>query len=156
MVQIMVGEDPYALPALDTLDIDETIVFYDYTGMTFDQAFEIEGLNPKVIKALLHIAVQRKNPDLRNKDVGEMVGLVNIMGVLEQLATAVEEEPNPTKDGVQPAGGDSKRNSDESTDSSGANGNDASEPSPEKLTPVSTGHQGWPTATDSDPTTSAA
>ena len=124
--------------------------------MTFDQAFEIEGLNPKVIKALLHIAVQRKNPDLRDKDVGEMVGLVNMMGVLEQLATAAEEAPNPTQDGVQPAGDDSKRSSDESTSSSGANGNDASEPSPEKLSLASSGTPDSQTATDSDPATSAA
>jgi hypothetical protein len=148
MADIMVGEDPYTLPALDTFDIDETIVFYDYTGLTFDQAFEVEGLNPKVVKALLHVAFQRKNPDLRDKDIEEIVGRVNMMAVLEQLAEAA----NPTTAEAP----DSSKSSSESTDSSGLNGSGDSAHSPEKSTPASTGAPDSETDSDSVPATSAA
>jgi hypothetical protein len=121
------------------IDIDDAIVLYNYSTLTFDQVWELEGLHPGVIKALLHIAIQRSDPSLREREIAEMVGAVNMMDVMEQLSVIAEEAPDPTKGGAPPVEDDSKRSSDEPTGSSGTDGSATSEPSPENSSPGSTG-----------------
>ena len=139
MATITVEGTPYVLPALDTFDLDEAIILYDYAGLTFDQVWELEGLHPGVVKTLLHVAIQRSDPALRERDIKETVGRVNMMEVMVELARAAEEMPAPTQGGQPPAADDSSTSSDEATQSSGGDGGADSEPSQEKLSPVSTG-----------------
>lgn len=139
MANITVEGTPYVLPALDTFDLDEAIILYEYSGLTFDQVWELEGLHPGVVKTLLHIAIQRSDPALRGRDIKEIVGRVNMMEVMVELARAAEEMPDPTQGGQPPLESDSQRSSDEATSSSGSAGEPASEPSPEKSNHGSTG-----------------
>lgn len=135
--RITVEGTAYVLPTLSSFDIDDAIVLYNYSTLTFDQVWELEGLHPGVVKALLHIAIHRSDPSLREREISEMVGRVNMMDVMEQLAEAAA--PNPTTGGVPPRQDDSRPNSGESTESSGSDGDDSSEPSPEKSSLASTG-----------------
>jgi len=137
--RITVQGTPYVLPQLASFDIDEAIILYNYSSFTFDQVWELEGLHPGVIKALLHIAILRSDPSLREREISEMVGSVNMMDVMDQLSAIAEAAPDPTKGGAPPTEDESKTSSDELTASSGTDGNDASEPSPEKSSPASTG-----------------
>jgi hypothetical protein len=133
---ITVDGTPYVLPALDTMDIDEAIVLYDYSSMTFDQIFELEGLHPGVIGGLLHVAIQRSDRALRPREVKEMVGKVNMMAVLEEFASV--EVPDPTKAAAPSLEPDSSRSPLDPDSSSGDAGSDASGlspvPSPLELT----------------------
>jgi len=137
--RITVQGTPYVLPQLASFDIDEAIILYNYSSFTFDQVWELEGLHPGVIKALLHIAILRSDPSLREREISEMVGSVNMMDVMDQLSAIAEAAPDPTKGGAPPAEDDSKPSSDESTPSSGRTGETDSEPSQELLSLASTG-----------------
>jgi len=153
MATITVEGTPYVLPALDTFDLDEAIILYNYSGLTFDQVWELEGLNPGVIKSLLHIAIQRSDRALRGRDIEEMVGRVNMMEVMVELSRAADEMPDPTKGAQPPLESDSPTSSDESTPSSGDAGDSSSEPSPEKSSPDSTGALTSDSTATSDPRT---
>ncbi len=137
--RITVEGTPYVLPALDTFDLDEAIILYEYSGLTFDQVWEIEGLHPGVVKALLHVAVQRSDVSLRQSDIKELVGRVNMMEVMTELANVADAMPDPTQGGQPPADEGSLTSNDEATPSSGSVGEADSEHSPEKSNPVSTG-----------------
>ena len=135
--RITVEGTPNVLPSLDTFNLDEAIVLYNYSGLTFDQVWELEGLHPGVIKSLMHIAIQRSDPALRGRDISETLGRVNMMEVMNELAQI--EMPDPTQGGQPPLESDSSQSSDVSTPSSGSDGGLVSELSPEKSNPDSTG-----------------
>ena len=137
--RITVEGTPYVLPSLDTFDLDEAIILYDYSGLTFDAVWELEGLHPGVIKTLLHVAMLRSDPSLRDRDIRETIGRVNMMEMMSELAQIAESMPDPTQGGQPPVESDSSRNSEEPTPSSGTSGETDSEHSPEKSNPVSTG-----------------
>lgn len=139
----------YELPALDTVNIGEAKIIQRHSGMTLDQLFEIEGLDSGAIGGLLAVAIKRSDPSLRDAELDSLVDAVNMFEIMEEL---VEEAPDPTLGEAPPLENDSKPSSDELTASSGSDGNGASEPSPEKSSPVSTG---LPTSDsqDFDPTT---
>ncbi len=137
--RITVEGTPYVLPSLDTFDLDEAIILYDYSGLTFDQVWELEGLHPGVIKTLLHVAMLRSDPSLRDRDIRETIGRVNMMEMMSELAQIAESMPDPTQGGQPPVDADSSRSSEEQTPSSGTSGETDSEHSPEKSNPVSTG-----------------
>lgn len=153
---ITVDGTPYVLPALDSFDLDEAMIMYRYSDMTFDQIFELEGLHPGVVGGLLHVAIQRSDPALREREIKRMVGEVNMMGVLEQLAALASEAPDPTQDEAPPADDDSKRSKLEPIGPSGVSGDSASEPSLVRSSPDSSGTPDSDTTADFVPTTSAA
>jgi hypothetical protein len=154
--RITVDGTPYVIPPLDTFDLDEAMVMYKYSELTFDQIFELEGLHPGVIAGLLHVSIQRSDPALREKEVREQVKRINMMNVMEQLAELVDQQPDPTKDGAQQLELDSNRSSSEATSSSGDDSESSSEHSPEKSSPDSSGSPDSDTSSISDPTTLAA
>lgn len=135
--KITIDGTPYFLPPLDTLDIDEAIVLYNYSSMTFDQIWELEGLHPGVIAGLLHVSIQRSDRALREREVREMVGKVNMMAILEEFSAV--EPPDPTKAAAPSPEPDSSRRPSEPEPSSGDAGGSASEPSPEQSPLDSTG-----------------
>lgn len=137
--RITVDGTPYVLPTLASFDIDDAIILYNYSKLTFDQVWELEGLHPGVCKALLHIAVQRSDPSLREREIKEMVGSANMLDLMEQLAAIAEEAPDPTPAVARPADDGSKRSSDAAIASSGSGGSVDSEPSPERSSHASTG-----------------
>jgi hypothetical protein len=153
--RITVEGTPYVLPALDTFDLDEAMVMYRYSEMTFDMIFELEGLHPGVIAGLLHVGIQRSDPALREKEIKKMVSAVNMMNVLEQLADALTDQPDPTVADPQQPQPDSPTSSDDPTRSSGDSSDDASESRLEKLSPDSSGLPDSDTPVDSAQTTSA-
>lgn len=153
--RITVEGTPYVLPALDTFDLDEAMVMYRYSDLTFDQIFELEGLHPGVIAGLLHVGIQRSDPALREKEVKKMVSAVNMLGVLEELADSLAEQPDPTKAEAQQLEPDSSTSSDDPTSSGGEGSEESSATSPEKPSLGSTGTLDSDTSATSDQLTSA-
>ena len=154
--RITVEGTPYLLPTLESFDMDEAMILYRYSDLTFDQIWELEGVHPGVVAGLLHVAIARSDSSLRDREVREMVRNVNMMSVMEQLAVIADETPDPTKGGAPPTEDESKRSSDESTGSSGTDGSEHSEHFPEPSSPDSTGGPTSDTSADSDLTTSVA
>jgi len=153
--RIEVEGTPYVLPPLDTFDLDEAMVMYRYSSLSFDQIFELEGLHPGVVAGLLHVGIARSDPSLREREVREMVGKVNMMNVLEQLAALAEDQPDPTPAEAQQSEPSSPTSSDDPTRSSGASSDVDSEQLPESSSPDSSGLPDSATPATSDLTTSA-
>lgn len=100
----------YEVPALTSLSLDEAEVLYDYADLTLDEIlakeygseaaededWAVRWRNPHFRKALVHIAYQRGNPDMKRQTVAEVIGAANILSVLSGLQNvAVEEEALP-------------------------------------------------------------
>lgn len=136
--RINVRGTPYVLPMIASIDLDEAIIIYDFSGMTIAELYDLEDFNPKVIKALLYIAIQRSDPSFSAREINEMLK-VNMLDLYEQFLKVAEGREDPTQGGALPPDDDSKLSSDESTPSSGADGESVSELSQEKLSLVSTG-----------------
>ncbi len=136
--RITIEGTPYVIPTLASMDLDEHIVLFDYTSMTIDQMFDVEGLNPRLIKGLLHVAIQRSDPALSDREIKEMLK-VNYMNIIDQFVALAESAEDPTQGGQPPLESDSKPRTDEQTESSGITGAEDSVPSPEPSSHVSTG-----------------
>ena len=136
--RIDIAGTPYVLPTIASIDLDEAIVLFDFSGLTIAELYELEDFNPKVIKALLYIAMQRSDPSLSPRELNEMLK-VNMLNLYEQFLAIAEAAPDPTKGGAPPAEDDSRPSSDESMPSSGTTGETDSEPSQELLSLASTG-----------------
>ena len=125
----------YPMPALDTLNVDEAQVLYDYSKLTIEDFVKPEELdddefeellkpklrNPGFMRALMHIAYQRGNPRYPAGKVRDAVGSANLISAVESLADTAEREddavpPASTTEPEQPLG----RNSVYSNASSGA------------------------------------
>lgn len=137
--RIEVDGTPYVLPALDSFDLDEAMVMYRYSNLTFDQIFELEGLHPGVVAGLLHVAIARSDPALKERDVRDMVLKVNMMNVLEQFAVIAEAMEDPTPAEAPQPEPDSPRSNDDPTGSSGESSGSDSGPSQEEPNPDSSG-----------------
>jgi len=132
------GRD-YVMPQQDTLTMDEAIVIYEYSNLTLDQLAEQPG-HPKVMKALLHIAYARGNPDVPSDEVGEIVGscvLIDVFGAaLEDDAVVPPAEASSSSDESSsespPSSGD---DSSASSDTSQANGHHDSSGTPVSAMP---------------------
>src|SRR4026207_810335 len=138
--RITVEGTPYAIPALDTLNIREGKTMKRHSGMTLDQVFEAEGLDAGVIGGLLAIAIQRFDASITDRQVDEMVDRVNLFAVLEELAAVSDAMSAPTSAEARPLESESKTSNDEPTTSSGNGGGDDSAPSQEPWSQPSTGN----------------
>jgi hypothetical protein len=118
MAEIHLNGRDYPLVTLDQLTLDEAIVLYSWCNMGIDEIADLEGFHPGVIAALIHISVQRGEPDGPARQIREAVGGIHVAD-LEQVFMDASEEveevpplsaagPSSPSDG---SGGDSGRSS---------------------------------------------
>jgi hypothetical protein len=159
----------YPVPGLDTFDMDERRVMFDYCGLTQEDFVAQEGetgeeteerngklmRHPGFLQSLMHIAYARGNPKVPHGRVKDVIGRTNF---LEAVARFAEEEPEEA-DAVPPASESTSelepslpRSSVDSSESSG-NGSPPTSSEPEE-TPEPTGAMRSGTySPPSDPTT---
>lgn len=105
-----IGDETYPVPTLDSLNMDEAQVLYDYSSLvvedflpprpdlTEDEKGEIEAAlgqkmrNPGLLRALMHIAYQRGNPGQKPAKVKELIGKANMTEALLSLASLDDTE----------------------------------------------------------------
>lgn len=110
----------YEIPTLDTLNMDEAEVLYDYCGVTLED-FILMGIgtpeeiaesaerrrNPKFTRALVHIAYQRKHLDLPAAEVKDLIAGANFLNayadLLRTLLTREEDEQSPPESTSEPS-----------------------------------------------------
>lgn len=120
----------YPVPSLESFDMDEAQVLYDYCGITLEDfapahpnATEEEQeeheasvaakvKNPGFWRAMMHIAYARGNPDMSPARVKALIGKAKLLETLETLATEEEDadpqtgfpsEPSRLSDSEQPS-----------------------------------------------------
>ena len=96
----------YEIPGLETFDMDEAMILYDYSGLTLedfaadDDVEDEEERNrklrhPGLLKTLLHVSYQRGNPSVGKAKVSRTVGAMNLVDALKKLAE--DEQVPPTE-----------------------------------------------------------
>lgn len=121
----------YEMPALDSMNMGEAQIFYDYSGLAIEDFAPLEdeetdeheervrGLmkNPAFWRAAMHIAYQRQHPELKQAKVRAVVDAVDQITARETLA-AVEEEG----EGVGPPASTTEPDASSQNDSVASNG----------------------------------
>jgi hypothetical protein len=137
----------YEFPAVDSLTMDETILLERYAGQTVEAFLPGESLPMGAVKALIVIGIMRQKPDESERSVAEAIGKIK----LAELGTLMEEEGAERSPPVSAPTGN-----DDSTRTSGGDGNNASGLSPEVLPLRGSGLPASDTGATSAPGTSAA
>lgn len=99
-----IGGDEYPIPTLSSFSMDEAIVFFNLNGYPVEDLWlvpdeedadeRLERLrNPAVVKALLHVAYRRGNPDRSDKEIGKIIGQVSLAVALSAFIPDSEEAP---------------------------------------------------------------
>jgi hypothetical protein len=112
------------LPDYGTFSIDEAIVLYEYSGMTLDQAEEIEGLHPGIIGGLVHIAIARMEPERKAKEIEKAVRAMNLLDLLTSIPD--KEDEDGEKEDLAPGSETSSSSSDVSSGASSEKSSDLS------------------------------
>ena len=136
----------YEVPGLDTLTMDEAQVLYDYSGLGLEDFAQSDNeteeetrarerlfRNPGLMRALMHIAYQRKHTKLPASQIRRLVGAANVLDALQGLVTEAPEDEIPLGSTSEPS----------KPSSSGSLGNDSSTP-PSSVT----GGNGSPNGSD--------
>lgn len=142
---LRINDKDVELPAIDSLNLDEAIVIYRYTGTTLDKLFDENGdvgFNPSLFKALIHIGAQRAHPDMTADELGEAVGQVALTELFSAMPAAEEgdsdgppaeppAEEQKSDDSESTSGGDSETSSEtpepDDHENSGTSGSDSSQ-----------------------------
>lgn len=127
----------YEVPMLASLNMAEALLFYKYAEVS---PLEVEDVTPGVLAALIHIAIQRAKPDLREKQVRAMIAEMNMLELFMQMADAIktkqdeeegEERPpeSPTPPGAEPAPADvGEQTASQTATENGSNGSSGRSP----------------------------
>ena len=136
----------YEIPALESLDMDECQILYDYSGTALedfapgdpnlpaDELREYERAqvamvkNPAFKRALVHIAYRRENRETPDAEIRDAVGAANMLAVTTSLFRTSEADDGPPAKASQsePASGSdtSKQWARDSSGGSSQNGSD--------------------------------
>lgn len=104
-----IGGRTYPVPDMGTFTMDEAQTLWDYSGLGLEDFSvpEDEGeeerevrlrryRNPGFLRALMHIAYQRGNPEVRPSRVKALISNANVIAAFEGLLGPEEEDdPNP-------------------------------------------------------------
>jgi hypothetical protein len=111
MADFKVNGKEIDLPDMGTFSIDEAIVLYEYSGMTLDQAEEIEGLHPGIIGGLVHIAIARAEPERKAKEIEKAVRAMNLLDLLTSIPDEEEGEKEDLAPGSETSSSSSAKSS---------------------------------------------
>ena len=139
MAVLKVNGKDVDIPTIDSLDIDEAILFEEQSGVTLEQVELGESVPMKGLKALIHIGVQRALPDASFEEVTKAAGKVKLAAVAESWnqEAAKEQEVPPTQTGSSRNSSGSGLSGGDGSESSSENSEEAASAPPTSGTPAS-------------------
>lgn len=172
-VFVIDGEECPFPDLAEGFDMDEAMVFYEYTGHPIEDLFveideedaeavaeyELKTRNPKTMAALMHLAYARAHPKASASSIKKLVRSTNFVEAFSKLIEAEEDaSPPEMTSGETPPDKQSTRSSPSSSSESQELSGNGSTKSSEGLVaiPGRTGTSESDTSSLLDPTTSAA
>jgi hypothetical protein len=142
MAEINVNGRTYQLATLDELTLAEAMIVWDYTKMGLDQIADVEGFNPGVIAALIHVSVARAEPGETSRQIRAVVGAIPVAKLNDVFVDVSVEVPDdvPLPDAT--------------VSGSGGGSSTSLAPPPAPSIPPATGSRGSPTGVTFDRRTS--
>jgi hypothetical protein len=111
--QFVIDGTAYDVPMLSSLSMGESMLFYEYAKFS---PLDLEDMTPPALAALMHIALKRGKPDLRDNAIRQMLDGVNFHDLIVSLAESVQEQneeegeerppTSPTPTGTESSPGD--------------------------------------------------
>lgn len=140
MADIQVNGRTYKLVGFDEYTLGEARVFWGYTKMSQAEIADVEGFNPDLIAAMIHIAVQRGEPGETERSIRAVVDAIPVGDLNKVFLDATTEDEAaqiPLPNAAGPNNG------------SGGGSSTSSETPPAAATPPATGSPGSATGADS-------
>ena len=111
MADIQVNGRTYPLVTLDELTLAEAMTVWDYTKMGLDQIADVEGFNPGVIAALIHVSVARGEPTESDRQIRQVVGAIPVAKLNDVFLEVSVEVPDqiPLPDATSNGSGDASQ-----------------------------------------------
>jgi hypothetical protein len=109
--QFVIDGTAYDVPMLASLSMAESMLFYEYAKFS---PLDLEDMTPPALAALMHIAMKRGSPDLRDTAIRQKLDGVNfhdlVVSLTESFKAQQDEEgeerpptsPTPTGTGSSP------------------------------------------------------
>lgn len=105
----------YSVPTLDTFDMDEAQILFDYSGLaiedfvppnpeadeeeqsTYRQELRSKVKNPMFLRALMHVAYRRKNMTMTRSQIEQVIAAGNHMQAVVDFLQTSEADEDPTQ-----------------------------------------------------------
>jgi len=115
MAEIQVNGRTYRLVGFDEYTLNEAMVFFEYTKMSQAEIVDIDGFNPAVVAAMIHIAVARGEPGETERSIRAAVGAIPVAKLNEVFMEVSVEVPDelPLPDATRNGSGDGSSTSSE-------------------------------------------
>jgi len=138
MAEIQVNGRTYKLVGFDEYTLNEAMVFWEYTKMSQAEIADLDGFNPAVIAAMIHIAVARGEPGETERSIRAAVGAIPVSKLNEVFMEVSVEVPDeiPLPDAT--------------ANGSGGGSSTSSAPPPAPSTPPASGSPGSATGATYD------
>jgi len=138
MAEIQVNGRTYKLVGFDEYTLNEAMVFWEYTKMSQAEIADLDGFNPAVIAAMIHIAVARGEPGETERSIRAAVGAIPVSKLNEVFMEVSVEVPDeiPLPDAT--------------ANGSGGGSSTSSVPPPAPSTPPASGSPGLATGATYD------
>jgi len=94
MAEIQVNGRTYKLVGFDEYTLNEAMVFWEYTKMSQAEIADLDGFNPAVIAAMIHIAVARGEPGETERSIRAAVGAIPVAKLNEVFMEVSVEVPD--------------------------------------------------------------
>jgi len=94
MAEIQVNGRTYKLVGFDEYTLNEAMVFWEYTKMSQAEIADLDGFNPAVIAAMIHIAVARGEPGETERSIRAAVGAIPVSKLNEVFMEVSVEVPD--------------------------------------------------------------
>lgn len=111
MADVTVNGKPVAIPDILSCNLDEAEVMFDLYGVEIDKMNEAP--RHKLLRALLHVGVQRSEPDATVDEVNAAVGKVELGALMEAFIDDEDSEgdalPPALRENSNGSGGSSGR-----------------------------------------------
>src|SRR4029077_13228979 len=108
MAEIQVNGRTYKLVGFDEYTLNEAMVFWEYTKMSQAEIADLDGFNPAVIAAMIHIAIARGEPGETERSIRAAVGAIPVSKLNEVFMEVSVEVPDeiPLPDATAHGSGD--------------------------------------------------
>ncbi len=87
----LIGDDKFAIPARESLTLDEHVVFFEWTGVDLE-SIDDTPVNSRMIGAFMQMAYQRANPDVPSQLARRLIGKANFEQAVSAFAAAEQED----------------------------------------------------------------
>ncbi len=87
----VIGGESYPVPTRESLDLDEHVIFYEWTGVDLE-TIDDTPVNGRMIGAFMQMAYMRANPGVSPQLARKLIGKSNFEAAIAAFAASEQED----------------------------------------------------------------